>query len=88
MVMVRSYEVDAILRKLGGPYDDGEEIVGKLYGRDITRKETREHPEILCNPAFLVKRRIQDGDWKCEHCGYLRPKTEYKCDNCGGPRGE
>lgn len=83
---VHSYDVDAILRKLGEPKLDENEVIGKLLGRDITRKEAKEHPEILQDFRFLLIQRINSGDWKCKYCGGLRPKAEYKCGYCGGLR--
>jgi hypothetical protein len=81
-----AFNCDAFFRKFGGQDDGDNEIVGKLFGRDITCKESKEHPEIMKNVAFLSIHKINTEDWECAYCGCLRPKKEYKCDYCGARR--
>lgn len=86
MVVVHSYDVDVILRKLGDRKPDENEVIGIFLGWQITRKEAKLHPEILQDFRYLDIHRINTEDWKCDYCGYIRPKGEYKCGICGGPR--
>ncbi len=78
------------------PPPEPNPIAGYLMGQAVTVEETRQNPDILKDFRFLSIHRANNlatmpvptstEDWKCDYCGYLRPSTEYKCGNCGGPK--